>query len=107
MNEQEVEKEKIERRVFDAFRDGLNRTQFVLRSEGHVYPSVWKVSQTVQPFRVVSGSELAEYLTNAVRWITEIPDDFDEFGMAQALIDLCRVTSLSIEYRQRQLGEKA
>jgi hypothetical protein len=107
MNEQEVEKEKIERRVFDAFRDGLNRTQFVLRSEGHVYPSVWKVAQTVQPFRVISGSELAEYLTNAVRWITEIPDDFDEFGMAQALIDLCRVTSQTIEYKNRIQGEKA
>jgi hypothetical protein len=109
---EEVDKEKIERRVFDMFENALNendnKRQFALVNEGHVYPSVWKVVQGKQVFRVISGSELAEYLTNAVRWITEIPEDFNEFGMALALIDLCQVTSKTIEYKNRiQGGEKA
>jgi predicted Ser/Thr protein kinase len=81
--------QEAEERLYSAFRDFINyESRYTLINEGHVYPSVWLVEEN-QNQRVLSGSQLAEYLEYYASLLVEYPNDFGEEEIVQALLNLC------------------
>jgi hypothetical protein len=82
--------EEAEERLYSAFRDFINyESRYTLFNEGHVYPSVWMVEGN-QNRRILSGSQLGEYLEYYASLLVEYPNDFGEEEIVQALLDLVR-----------------
>jgi hypothetical protein len=80
--------EEAEERLYSAFKDFIAYEGYKLINEGHVYPSVWLVGEN-QNQRVLSGSQLAEYLGYYASLLVEYPNDFGEEEIVQALLNLC------------------
>jgi hypothetical protein len=86
------EMKKIEERLYSVFRDLLsNQDRLSLFTDGHVYPSVWRIEGNKKLYMVLSGSEIARYLGYYAELLVDHPSDIGETEVVQSLIDLCRV----------------